>query len=296
MGSFFPKGDDGTIGFNHDEALKFTLPQDGKQRFTYQADRRKVVEAKEPDKPKTPEEVRQGRIDEEKKYRKDVQDQQFFGLNKLLEIIPQELYTTELQEAVRAAAQEVQKKVNADFEDRDMKNRFEMEDRLKKEFGSEKEHADFVKEANSNISAVINDMASQLGITDSNEQFKKYAELMEFGKPIIDQLFDMMHPEFLKDHTMKEIRAGMDKWWNTEIASNKQTLNFLMARIYDSLNTSLSPYMIEQTVAGRNSLEKQNKRGSGRSPSNISRSTPKPSKGASDVLNYFGRGAVDDLT
>lgn len=298
IGSFFNQDEKEGISFLHDNALKFTLPEDGKQRFNYQAGR-KLVESAETDKPKTQEEIEAEAFQKEKEYRDSVKKQRYFGLTQLVDDINKDgLMTPQLQDYIRNAASKIQEELNTEFEERDLKSRLSIKDELKKEFGSEKTYTEAKKDAESNIRALVNELGSEFGIKDFGKSFEKFTALMDHGKHITNYLFDLMNPEYMEGHTKKQVSEALDKWWYTKIANNPQTLNFVYTMIRNSLTCELAPYMLEQHQAKNDTLLKQNQRGSRRGPSNIHRKAPSEAGGVvNDTLRYFGRaGGVDDMT
>jgi uncharacterized protein (UPF0297 family) len=291
-GSFFSKGEDGKISFNREDALGFLLPKDGKPRFNYQADRRKVVESKDDTtQPKTPEDIKKERREQIKEHRTSVREKALNPIKKVIEYANSGNYQS-MDEVLRAVEKDVLLGVQDELEDYDIKGKQDYEDQLEERFGSKTNFDNLKKEAESNERLMINDFAEKFNITDASEAYKKYSEFMKHGTPIINQLFDMMNPKFLEGHTQKQINEGMNRWW-TEIASNKNTLNFVYERIMDNFNTSMAPYLFENIQSGKDKLNKDNKRASKRSPSNVNRDTPKSAKGVDETLRYFNSGVTE---
>jgi len=287
--AWFSKGEDGQIAFNRDDAMKFLLPEEGKSRFEYSADRRKVVE--DDGKSELPKDEYTAFVEDEKKYRADVRKNMYQGLNKFKEAF--ESNGGDVGKSYTVAMQDLNERVAADFEERGFESQAKFQKQQKESFGTDQNSKAVETQARSNESLLMNEIAGKFNLSP-DEARGKYVELMRAGLPIINTLFDMANPEYMKGKTKTQIDTAFSKWW-TKTASNQANLRFVYGTILNDVNVQLQPYMNEGSIARKKSLAAQNKRASANRPSNRSRQAP-PAKTSDSVKRteeYFGVRRAD---
>ena len=234
---WFSKGEDGKVAFDRDAAMGFLLPEGGKSRFEYSADRRKVVESDGTQEP--PKDTYATFVEDEKKYRADVRKDMFQGLNSF-----EEAYNANGGNAAAAfqtATQALKELVATDFEERGIENEANWRKRQEELSGTDQITKETETQARSNESLLMNEIAGKFNMSP-DEARGKYVELMRAGMPIINNLFDIANPEFLEGKTEAGIKNAFSNWW-TKIASNQANLRFVYGLILNDVNVQLQPYL-----------------------------------------------------
>lgn len=167
---------------------------------------------------------------------------------------------------VNAALQEDLQKYELDME---LEREKELDRKYEERFGNK----DLEKQVSANQNAIINQIASIENLS-SEEAVNKYIELLKFGQPFMDHLFDFSHPDLdTSKMTDLQYQDKVNQWFKKMVASDMNKLTFVINSIMDSVNTTLLPYHYQQAGLKNASQNSAANLGNMRGPSNINKQT-----------------------
>jgi len=284
---FFAKDDKGAITFDRAKALAFTLPEPGKQRFTYPDNRIQFVEDKNAGAPAEPQDEYQTFVKEEKMYRDSVKGNMHLGLTKFKEVYASS--NGDVNAAYQAALQEIEGVIQSDFEERDYQNQANLQKRLEEKFGTNKSQEEVNSKARSNEALLMNEIASKFNL-DPTAAKESYVELMQHGLPIMRMMFEMSNPDKTKGVTVQQYNKEFGNWWN-RVAADNDHLRFVYSQVLNDINTKIGPYTNEAFYSKQAKAEASRRRSRGGRPSQINRSQAKTPDAIREVEQYFGAGS-----